>query len=93
MNTRFYRGQRVFGPHGRGTIVEIRTGESINLDTHHAVSALGTLASAGIDCTGLFYGPDRYPLCIQFDDGYQDVYAPTEINNYSQYQEPPQFEN
>jgi len=78
----FQLGQRVeAGGHGPGTITEVRTPTGID-HAAYLMSDRGKEIRNQLPAellVGSFYGPDRYPYKINFDDGYSDVYAEREI--------------
>ncbi|HXQ37118.1 MAG TPA: hypothetical protein VN843_24115 [Anaerolineales bacterium] len=74
-------GTRVTGPHGLGTVVEVRVQK---LQSDYVLNHPETIQQcfqlglgSALVCT--FYGADRYPYVVRFDNGYQDVYGNSEI--------------
>ena len=73
-------GQRVNGSHGNGTII----GLNGQTPADYVLSRRGKecfedAVSLGLVNVGTFYSGDRYPYIVKFDDGYEDVYAESEL--------------
>jgi hypothetical protein len=76
----YTKDQRVFGPHGPGTIAEVRADRDESyIDTNKGFE---TALQVGAVAPGIMnllvdsmYGPGRFPYVVQFDCGYRDVYS------------------
>jgi hypothetical protein len=88
----YAKEDRVFGPHGPGTIAEVRAPQGIRyVDTDRGFdTAFDTaiqLAEDAPSFVGIFidalYGPDRYPYVVQFDCGYRDTYGDSSLEPYA----------
>jgi hypothetical protein len=84
---KFDKDARVFGPHGPGTIAEVRTprGEQYT-DTNRGFETALNIASSSPELVNLLagslYSPDRYPYVVQFDCGYREVYGDSSLEPY-----------
>lgn len=77
----FQVGQRVSGPHGLGTIVNLNRTSSNAYFTERPLEAARIAANLGMEgaLTNSVYSGDRYPYVVRFDTGYEDVYAEGEL--------------
>lgn len=73
-------GQKVIGPHGAGVIIGLNGQQPAD----YVLFARGkecfeAALSSGLITAGIFYSGDKYPYIVKFDDGYEDVYAESEL--------------
>lgn len=78
----FNVGDRVIGPRGAGVVVRHRVPQARidYLFSARGSEVLSTLPPVMIPlAVDAVYSADRYPFVVRFDDGYEDVYGPHEL--------------
>jgi len=81
----FAVGQRVLhSGHGQGVVLEVRqvqAQESEYMQGERFASACAEDPEFGALCLSLtpLFSADRFPFRVRFDSGYEDVYAPTDL--------------
>ena len=73
-------GDKVIGPHGKGEIVAVNPNNSSD-GFKYAMAHLNEIPPEAVNLISLdgFYPADKYPWRVKFEDGYQDVYAESDL--------------
>ena len=76
----FQVGDNVIGSHGKGKIVGMNHNKGLSSGAKYALNN-PTVADQAISLIPVdsFYPADQYPYIVLFEDGYQDVYAETDL--------------